>query len=154
GRSGGVFEQRDPIPTGGPPRPLVVDLDGTLIRADLLYESMLDTIHLGVGHALRTIVALFSGKASLKQHLADASAIDYASLPYDREVLRLIDEARAQGRKVYLATASDERHARAVAQHLNVFDGYFASDGRANLSSTTKAETLVAAFGERGFDYV
>jgi 4-hydroxybenzoate polyprenyltransferase len=66
----------------------------------------------------------------------------------------LVCNARAEGRRVYLATASDRRHADAIAAHLGLFDGVFASDGRTNLSGEEKARQLVAVFGEGGFDYI
>ncbi len=135
-------------------KPLVVDLDGTLLRSDLLYESFFDSAALGLGVNIRTAQALLAGKAALKQHLAIESDLDYATLPYDSAVLDLIREAKRKGRKVYLATASNEKHARAVAEHLGDFDGWFASDGNTNLSGDKKAEALAGAFGDKGFDYV
>lgn len=135
-------------------KPLVVDLDGSLLRSDLLYESFFDSAALGVGVNIRTAQALLAGKAAVKHHLANESDLDYATLPYDSGVLDLIREAKAKGRKVYLATASNEKHARAVAEHLGVFDGWFASDSNTNLSGDKKAKALVDALGEKEFDYL
>src|SRR5438477_3552392 len=108
--------------------PLVVDLDGSLTRTDLLYESFFSSIKNGVGHHWSTFRALRRGKAALKAHLAGASAIDYALLPFNSEVVELIREARSQGRPVYLATASNRRHADAIAEHFGFFEGVFSSD--------------------------
>ncbi|MFT9164766.1 MAG: UbiA family prenyltransferase, partial [Komagataeibacter saccharivorans] len=69
-------------------------------------------------------------------------------------VLALIDEARAQGRPVYLATASNERFAHAISAHLGLFDGLFASNTRHNLAASNKAKVLLEVFGDKGFDYV
>lgn len=133
--------------------PLVVDLDGTLIRSDLLIETFF--AHLGGAPAglLALAGAARQGKAAIKHHLAAAS-VDVARLPYDETVLAQIAEARAGGRPVFLASASNEALVRRVAAHLGVFDGWFASDATVNLNGATKAARLVAAFGERGFDYV
>ncbi len=98
------------------PIPLVVDLDGTLIRTDLLYESYFASATLGVRHHWATMRALARGKAPLKAFLAEAGPVDYAVLPYNEDVLTIIRAAKAQGRKVYLATASDERHCRGRSQ--------------------------------------
>lgn len=134
--------------------PLVVDLDGTLLETDLLYESYFDAFLNGATHHLRVVRMLFSGKAVLKQYLAQQSDLDYATLPYDDAVMALVAQARAQGRKVYLATASDAVHGEAIAAHLGLFDGVFASDGQTNLDGERKAQKLIEAFGERGFDYL
>lgn len=132
----------------------MVDLDGTLIRSDLLHESFWEAVAGGIAFRGGTLRALLAGKAPLKHWLARSSTLDYASLPYDLTVLRLIEQARAEGRAVYLATASNRRHAEAIGRHLGLFAGIFASDERTNLKGAHKAARLVAAFGERGFDYL
>jgi 4-hydroxybenzoate polyprenyltransferase/phosphoserine phosphatase len=135
-------------------RPLVIDLDGTLVKSDLLFESYFNTVLSGVSHHLSVAGELRRGKAPLKALLAGRCKLEYATLPYDQAVLELARKARSQGRRVYLATASDERHANAIAAHLGLFDGVFASDGDSNLASLAKAKKLVEVFGDRGFDYV
>jgi 4-hydroxybenzoate polyprenyltransferase/phosphoglycolate phosphatase-like HAD superfamily hydrolase len=134
--------------------PLVVDLDGTLTRTDLLYESYFSSMTRGIGHHFSVIRSLIRGKAQIKAYLSTGSAIDYTTLPYNADVLELIRTAKSQGKKVYLATASDRSHAEKVAQHVGLFDGVFASDGVNNLTGRAKAIALVEAFGEGGFDYV
>lgn len=134
--------------------PLVVDLDGTLVKTDSLYESFFSSIATNPLGTAQAVMALRSGKAPLKRALAEISDIDYATLPYRESVLTLIEEARAEGRPVILATAADSRHAEGVANHLQLFDGTLSSDGTLNLSSAAKADALVNAYGEGGFDYV
>src|SRR5882762_7453363 len=135
-------------------KPLVVDLDGTLVRSVLLVESAF--AHLG--HDPLRVVGLLSaarrGKAALKADIAAKTEIDVSHLPYDEDVVSLIRQRRAAGNQVYLASASNERYVRAVADHLGLFDGWFASNDKENLSSQSKARCLVEAFGEDGFDYV
>ncbi len=134
--------------------PLVVDLDGTLIRTDLLVESFF--AHLGANplRILSLSSSLSRGKARLKADIAGETLIDPAHLPYNEQVLSLVRHARESGRLVYLASASNERYVKGVADHLGLFDGWFASTDTENLSSSAKATRLVDAFGENGFDYV
>jgi 4-hydroxybenzoate polyprenyltransferase/phosphoserine phosphatase len=134
--------------------PLIVDLDGTLIRSDLLVESAFAYLGTDPRRAWQMAKSLKTGKAALKSEIADKTAVDPAHLPYDDNVLALIREAKAAGREVFLASASNERYVRAVADHLDLFDGWFASDDDRNLSSAAKAELLVSNFEEHGFDYI
>jgi 4-hydroxybenzoate polyprenyltransferase/phosphoserine phosphatase len=134
--------------------PLVVDLDGTLIRSDLLVESFFAYLGAEPLRFLSLAMALRKGKAPLKAEIAHRVAIDPAHLPYDERVLSLIREARDKGGRVFLASASNERYVREVAEHLGLFDGWFASTDTENLSSSAKAKRLVQAFGEKGFDYI
>jgi 4-hydroxybenzoate polyprenyltransferase/phosphoserine phosphatase len=131
-----------------------VDLDGTLVRSDLLVESAF--AHLGHNplHVIGLLSAIRRGKAALKAEIAATTDIDVSHLPYDEDVVSLIRQRRAAGNQVYLASASNERYVQAVADHLGLFDGWFASSETENLSSGSKARRLVKAFGEGGFDYV
>jgi 4-hydroxybenzoate polyprenyltransferase len=133
--------------------PVVVDLDGTLLRSDLLIESAFAFVG---SHPLRivSLIGLLSrGKAALKDGIASKTAIDVKHLPYDDRVLEIMEEARRDGRKIYIASASNERYVEAIASHLGV-DGWFASDAVCNLSTHAKARKLVEAFGEKQFDYL
>jgi 4-hydroxybenzoate polyprenyltransferase len=135
-------------------RPLVVDLDDSLIRSDTLFEAAFAALSRNPLNLVPMLLALRHGKAALKRKTAALGHFDPALLPYDEAVLDLIGAARAEGRKVYLATAADAAIAHGVADHLGLFDGVFCSDGGTNLAGPRKAEALVAAFGRGGFDYV
>jgi 4-hydroxybenzoate polyprenyltransferase/phosphoserine phosphatase len=131
-----------------------VDLDGTLLRSDLLIEAGFSELSRRPAAVLDILVSLTRGKAALKHRLCDPTHFDPSALPYDQEVLGRIRQARAEGRPVYLASASHEQLVGAVAHHLGVFDGWFASSESVNLAGAQKAKRLVEAFGEQGFDYI
>ncbi|CAD7054317.1 membrane protein [Pseudorhizobium endolithicum] len=135
-------------------RPLVVDLDGTLIRSDLLIECAFSELSHRPHAIVEMVRALGKGKANLKHRLSEPRDFDPAVLPYDPEVLKIIQQASQQGRAVYLASASHERLVSAVAEHLGLFTGWFATDATTNCAGEVKAEILVGAFGEGGFDYI
>lgn len=131
--------------------PLCVDLDGTLLRSDMLVESTLALMAQRPWLAFMLPVWLLRGKANLKQQVASRITVDPADLPYDERVLALLRDQ--PGRQRVLCTASDESLARPVADHLGCFDEVIASNGKRNLSGHHKAQALVDRFGERGFDY-
>ncbi len=133
--------------------PLVVDLDGTLIRTDLLYESVCKLFRESPASLCLIPYWLCRGKARLKQQLAARTPVDPGILPFNRDFVGWLKQERAQGRTLILCTASDQAAATAVAQHLGVFDEVMASNGTINLSGARKAEALVQRFGAAGFDY-
>lgn len=135
-------------------RPLVVDLDGTLLRSDLLVETGLAFLRDQPQRLFAPLQWLAQGKAALKHELSLATEIDVTVLPYDTAVIRYIEDARQSGRPVVLATASHHRLADQVAAHLGLFDAVIASDREHNLSAHTKRDVLVERYGERGFDYL
>ena len=135
-------------------RPLAVDLDGTLVVTDTLWESFVRLMQRRPWLVLLAPFWLLSGRAHFKREVATHVTLDPASLPYRDELLAALNRAKGRGRKLVLATAADRDVAERVAQHLSLFDEVFASDGRENLKARHKRERLLEAFGARGFDYV
>ncbi|HVN44837.1 MAG TPA: UbiA family prenyltransferase [Steroidobacteraceae bacterium] len=140
--------------TATPPLPLVVDLDGTLIASDLLIESVIRLLRDKPLALLALPRWLVQGRAHLKREVAQRVDLDATLLPYRTELVEYLRAERARGRKVILATASDERLARQIAAQVGCFDEVLASDGVTNLSGAHKRARLVAELGERGFDYI
>jgi 4-hydroxybenzoate polyprenyltransferase len=109
-------------------RPLCVDLDGTLIRTDLLLESVLRLV---AGKPLFLFMLplwLLRGRAALRAEVAAHVELDPAALPYDTALLNWLRSERAQGRELWLCTGADEQLAARVAGHLGLFAGLLASD--------------------------
>lgn len=134
--------------------PLVIDLDGTLLRSDLLMETAMAFVRSKPLEVLSVLGWLFKGKAALKEGLALATEIDVSVLPYDSQIIELILAEKATGRIIILATASHVSLAERIAEHLQLFDLVFASTTHRNLSGNSKRDLLVAHYGEGGFDYV
>jgi len=142
------------VPFPGPLPPLVVDLDGTLIKTDLLVESVCSLLRQEPLTLIALPIWLLKGRAHLKREIAQRVQLDPTLFPYRTELLDYLRAEHDKGRSIILATASDERLARQVADHLKLFDVVLASDGMNNLAAERKRARLVAQFGEKGFDYV
>lgn len=134
--------------------PLVVDLDGTLIRSDLLWESLVLFLKRHPLQAWRLPAWLLRGKAGFKEALAERVDLDPAALPYDGELLEHLVAQRAEGREIVLATGAHARLAQGVASHLGVFDRVFATADGVNLTEHAKAGRLSALYGAGAWDYV
>lgn len=135
--------------------PIVVDLDGTLIRSDLLYESASQFVIQNPFQMLKLPYWLVKkGIAYLKGRLAGAAQIDVTLLPYNFPLIEWLRRQKKSGRKLVLATASDEGLANSVAKHIGLFDEIYGSKGLINLKSDQKRDHLVSLYGENGFDYV
>lgn len=134
--------------------PIVVDLDGTLVRTDLLVESVLALLHLSILYLWRLPVWLLRGKACLKYEVARRVDLDATTLPYNERLLEYLRAARARGRPLVLATAANRGIAERVAEHLGIFNEVLASDDAVNLAGSRKLDALRRRFGDRGFDYV
>jgi len=134
--------------------PLVVDLDGTLVKTDLLLETVLLLLKQAPWRILSLPFWLARGRAYFKHEVARRVSLDATCLPYRAELLDYLNTQHSQGRTLVLATSADKRIAQAVADHLKLFDAVLASDGSTNLSGEAKRARLVNRYGEKGFDYV
>jgi 4-hydroxybenzoate polyprenyltransferase/phosphoserine phosphatase len=135
-------------------RPLVVDLDGTLIHTDMLHESAIRLLRDKPYLVLAIPIWLSRGKALLKQKLTGHVDTDIASLPFNQQLIDWLQSQKDLGRKLVLCTASDKSIAEAIANHLKLFDEVIASEGITNLAGKNKTNVLVEKYGENGFDYV
>ncbi len=132
--------------------PLVVDLDGTLIKTDSLDETFLDTLRCNPLDVLKLPIKLINGRAALKAFLASKSSLDVETWPVRVELLDYILAQFEAGRKVVLATAADQRIGEAVAACFPFISEVIASNGARNLKGKAKARELRERFPE-GFIY-
>jgi len=132
-------------------RALCVDLDGTLLNSDILYESVLALLARNPLYLFMLPLWLLRGKAALKRELASRVSLPAETLPYNEKVLELLRTTTQRPR--VLCTASDALLVKPIADYLGLFEQVIASDGKRNLSGRNKADVLVDAFGTGNFDY-
>lgn len=134
-------------------RTLCVDLDGTLIRSDTLWESVFFILRRNPFNALAMLAWALRGRRYFKDRISDAAPMDPALMPYHAEFVEYLRGERARGRTIVLATGSSIKAARRVARHLDIFSAIHASDLSTNLKGPAKAECLSAAYGPGNFTY-
>jgi len=132
---------------------LVTDLDGTLIKTDLLYESVFSFIKINFFSVFKILIWLLRGKAYLKRRLASEVSLGIEVLPYDKYVLDYLRKEKEKGRYLVIASASTSSFVNSIADHLGIFDEALSSGNR-NLSGKNKAALLANRFGNSGFEYM
>jgi len=134
------------------PRPLCVDLDGTLVKSDTLFDALWLLVRRQPGQLWRLPFWLARGRAGLKIEVASRAPLDTSRLPYNTALLRFLQAEHRAGRRLYLATGADGAVATRVAAHLGIFEDVLASDGVTNLVHASKLASIESRFGS--FDYV
>jgi 4-hydroxybenzoate polyprenyltransferase len=135
--------------------PLCVDLDGTILNSDCLWETFFHQLPRDPLLLFKSgFWLVFGGRPRLKRELAKLVELDPEILPYNLEVVEFLKRQKLKGQRLILVTASDELVARAIASHLGVFNEVCGSDGVVNLKGEVKAQFLVGRFGVEGYDYV
>lgn len=133
---------------------LAVDLDGTLLRSDMLYESFWAASAARWTTPFIVLNELRKGRARLKHQLGILTDIDVSLLPYNDEVIAYVRRWREAGGRTLLVTASNRALAERIADHLGIFDEVHGSDEHTNLKGPQKARFLEDRYGLRGFAYM
>ncbi|HTD05641.1 UbiA family prenyltransferase [Undibacterium sp.] len=133
--------------------PLFVDLDGTLIKTDLLMESALLLVKQAPWMIFSLPVWLLRGRGHLKARIAERVSLEADTFPLQNEFVAYLHEQHAAGREIHLATASDIQLAQPMADRLGIFTSVLASDGVRNLRSEAKLEAIQQLTNGGPFDY-
>ena len=131
--------------------PLVVDVDDSLLKTDLLLESFWAALGRQPWLCLMAVFTLFPNRAKLKARLAALAMLETTLLPRRNAVESLM--ASAQG-GVVLASGSDISLVEKLSVQLGLESEPMGSDGITNLTGKRKAEALVARYGAGQFVYL
>jgi 4-hydroxybenzoate polyprenyltransferase/phosphoserine phosphatase len=132
--------------------PLVVDLDGTLLKVDTLFEYFVAGMFVKPFSVMLALFELRNGIAAFKRRLTCVAQPDVDGFPVREDLLTYIKEEAQTGREVHLATAADEVIALRVAERFPLFKTVNGTLGDVNLKGQNKADRLLELF-PNGFVY-
>ena len=136
------------------PRPLVLDVDGTLIRNDLTHEMILEAIKRDPFKAPHYARIGRTDKPTMKDEMVARIGhqlnVEHAVL--EPRIVTLAHKAKADGRPVYLCSGSEESLVKRLAASLDFVDDAFGTTTGYNMTSENKAAFLQKKFPQ-GFDY-
>ena len=135
------------------PTIICVDLDGTLVLSDTLWEQVALLLKTKPLLALLLPLWVLGGKAHLKAQIARHISLHPAALPYHQPLIAYLRQRRAIGDRLVLATGANQAVAEAVAAHLDLFDEVMASDEALNLTGARKLAALQARFPGQDLAY-
>jgi 4-hydroxybenzoate polyprenyltransferase/phosphoserine phosphatase len=125
---------------------LAVDLDGTLLRTDTMYECIAALLR-KPWSLLAAVIALTAGRAAMKAALARRASIETATLPVNDALLEWIAVERTNGRRIGLFSAANDAIVKKVAERFGVFTDAQGSDERVNLRGMNKYAAIEARYG-------
>ena len=140
------------ISANGSAVPLVLDLDGTLIRTDSLQEQALALVRRNPLAIFKLVSWVLAGRVVLKERLAAAVELNAEFLPVNEELVAFAQKEADAGRKVVLATAAHAETAKPFLQRFPFISELLATEGGRNLKGKAKADALAQRFPD-GFDY-
>ncbi len=135
-------------------KPLVIDIDDSLLRTDMLMESFLTALGKNAVETIKSTWEHIGDRARLKGEMTRLSDLDVSRLPVNEAVLALAKQAQAEGREVVLASGSNQLLVDKLAKRFELEGEHLGSDSKTNLTGRAKGEALVRKYGRGGFDYV
>lgn len=132
---------------------LAVDLDRTLIKADLLEEAIFLYLKKRPWGIFMLIRELLKSRVELKNYLVKQVDIKVELLPYNTKVLDRIKQAKDTGYTVVLASASAKKFVQAVANHIDLFDEVIATEDN-NIKGSEKLAALKARYPSAEITYI
>ncbi|MGM4997205.1 UbiA family prenyltransferase [Tardiphaga sp. 538_B7_N1_4] len=132
--------------------PLIVDLDGTFLKVDSLFETFAAGLFASTFGSLLALLELRNGISAFKQRLTRVAEPDVDSFPVREELLAYLEQEAHAGREIHLATAADRFIALKVASRFPLFSSVNGSEGGLNLKGQNKADRLLQQFPD-GFVY-
>lgn len=134
-------------------RQIYVDLDGTLIKTDLFFESVINLIKKNPLYIFSLIYWIILGRSVAKEKVAEYIDINEKELPYQQELLDYLMIKKEQGCSLILATASHIRYAQKISDHLGIFDNVIATDQKTNMKGSRKLEEIHKISAGNPFSY-
>jgi 4-hydroxybenzoate polyprenyltransferase len=132
--------------------PLVVDLDGTLLKVDALHELFVSALFNKPIQTLLSLLALRDGMGAFMHRVSRIAKLDVETLPVREDLLAYLQHESALGRNIHLATAADPSVATRIAERFPIFQTVQGTDQNVNLEGPYKADRLRRLFPD-GFVY-
>lgn len=133
--------------------PLVLDVDGTLLRTNLLQETFWAALGRNAAATLQVVIARIGSPARMQHELAAIAMPSMDLLPLDERLLECVYAARCAGRPVHLVSSAPQGLVDALAARLALPGPHFGSDPERKISCDTKASILARQFVAEGYDY-
>jgi 4-hydroxybenzoate polyprenyltransferase/phosphoserine phosphatase len=134
---------------------VVADVDGTILATDLLYESLLLALKRNPLVLFLLPWWLLRGRSTLKSELARrAEGLRVDLMPVHEGVVSYLEMQAASGRRVVLASASDERLVARVADRFNFVTHSIGSSVSRNCKGSKKVEAIKEYLGQHDWEYV
>ncbi|GHA82982.1 hypothetical protein GCM10009069_02800 [Algimonas arctica] len=135
-------------------RPLILDVDGTLLKNDLTHEMILAAVMRDPDQALHYARVGKDDKPQMKQEMVAriSETLDIDVMPLEPKIVALSEQAVADGREVYLCSGSEQSLVDRLGARLDFITESFGTSPTYNMTSENKAAFLSERFPD-GFDY-
>jgi len=132
--------------------PLVIDLDGALLKSDLRYEWVLHLVRRDPGAVFGILYWLARGRTAFGQFIAASGTLDIEAIPARDDFVAWVEGEHATGRPIVLL-AADACVAEKVAARFRFIDEILATDGEGDATVGGDRADLLCKRFPQGYIY-
>lgn len=133
---------------------LVCDLDGTLIKTDMLLESVFILLKNNPIYLLIIPFWLVKGRQILKSEIEKRISLNPENLPYNYDVIKFLKDNKEKFNQTVLVSASNENIVKKISDYLKLFSESYGSNDKINLKSKNKSKFLDEKYGQNNWSYI
>ena len=134
---------------------LAVDLDNTLIKTDMSFETLVFVIKNNPLLILKVLyIFILKGKSFAKKYFFENSNIDINDFKINPDIIDFIKKNKKKYIKVILISGSRHEIVRKFYDHTDIFDEYHGSDDNINLVGANKINFINSNYNKITFDYI
>jgi 4-hydroxybenzoate polyprenyltransferase len=132
---------------GGPDTPLVIDLDGTMLRSDTLIEGIAAGLFQKPFSTLAGCASAIVSVPRFKSWVFRNIDVDYDAIPANDDLVAWLADEKARGRKIHLVSAANQGVVDRLADRFDIFDSAHGSSDTHNLKGNNKRKFILDRFG-------
>ncbi len=127
--------------------PLIVDLDGTMLRTDTLVEGIAAGLFQKPFATLANGAGALSSVPKFKAWVFKNIDVDYEVIPANEPLVAWLTEEKARGRSIHLVSAAYQGVVDRLANRFGIFDSAHGSSDTHNLKGRHKRKFIIENFG-------
>lgn len=124
------------------PKYLVVDLDNSLLKIDLFKDALGKSLLQQPWVFCKTAFLAIISRAKAKIYISKKYNIELHTLPYNKNVIDIINNYREIGYKIVLATGASTHYAGPISNYLELFDKVIATNESRNMTGINKLNAI------------
>ena len=123
-----------------PIKPIYVDLEGVLIKTNLLLESIFILVKKNPLFIFPILYWLIKGR--IKEEVAQRTELEITLLPYNEKLLDFLKSEAKNKRRLILISNADEKFTQKIATHLGIFQEIITTSPESDLTSYERLTPL------------
>ena len=133
--------------------PLVVDLEGALLRSNMLFELLVSALSVAPAQTVLAVKELSKGPYLFSRRLSEIAELDVETVPVREDFALFLRQESAAGREIYLISAEDQSIVEKISKRFAFFRTLDCQTRARGVTTATEKPAFLAKRFPDGFVY-